>query len=143
MIKTLKSVDIYTIVSALPWLSALVTMYSAQPTVSNDCYGWTSIIDQWVLTNSNRGNQVKEARVSITIVCPSQDNIATNEEDYIDQILDIITQWIVDEWCSKITNWWPIKWLYCTESTPTPLLFTAWNRAYKIKDFIIWYESND
>lgn len=142
MIKTIWSADIYNVLNWISAITTLIDLYSSEPTPKPGCYGFISIITQDIRLPSNKWNQVKQSRVSITIVCPHQDEIATNEENYIDNIINTIVWQIADEWCSKIKQWWTIIPLYCIEDTITPMMYTVWNRAYKVKDFLIWYESH-
>lgn len=137
MITTLRTTAIYEVINSI-WLG--INFYSAEPTSDNQTYWWVSIIWHTPETNTMRGFATKEARISITIVSAHQDNLTTNEENHLDNLFDTITDAIVDEWCSKITNRWSIKALYCLEWSSTPLLYTLWDRAYKIKDFLLWYE---
>lgn len=138
MIKTLRSVDVLNAIGTI-W----TLLYSSEPSVKAGTYWWISILSQRTLVNTNKWFQVKEARVSITIVSEHQDNLTTNEEDNIDNIVDIITEKLVDEWCSKISSYGTINALYCNEGDCTTMLYTTWDRAYKIKDFIIWYECHE
>jgi hypothetical protein len=138
MIKTLRSVDVSNVITGLP-----ITLFSAEPSIQSWTYWRVSILSQQTNTNSNKWFQVKEARVSITIVSSHSDELTINEEENIDSILHTIKNSIVDEWCSKITSYGNITALYCLEGDCTTMLYTVWDRAYKIQDFIIWYESND
>ena len=81
----------------------------------------------------------KVAMVSIIIVSAHQDNLATNEENHLDTLLDTLTQSLVDEGKSKIVSRWDKEALYCIDWGTTPMLYTLGNRAYKIKDFLIAY----
>jgi hypothetical protein len=143
MIKTIQSYNVYDVISNISALNWLVDLYSNEPTPKNTTYWWISTSIQSPSLWSNKWAQIKEARVSITIVSAHSDNLSIYEEVNIDNILNIITQNIVDEDICKINSRWDITSLYCIESNTTPLFFTQWNRSYKIKDFLIWYESQN
>ena len=139
--KNLKSFDVYTVLNWITWLSSLITLYSSEPTEKDGNYWFVSIVSTNTATNSNKWFRSKEARVSVVIISDTQEQLSTNEEDNIDVIVDLIIENIVDEWCSKIRLRNDKTALYCLESDCTPLLYNEHNRAYKIKDFIIWYEN--
>lgn len=151
MIKTLRASDIVDTLMSFTDISNLVTLYSWTVEPKTTAYWLVNINITTPLSNTNLWFQIKEARVSITIISPKWEDIPNNlslsEEDIIDNILDMISSKIVDEWKSKISTWtstsqWDIISQYCNEETPTPLLLNVWDRAYKIKDFLIWYESH-
>ena len=135
MIKTLKPKEVYEAIGTMS-----IPFFSAEPKVKIGTYWRLSIVSTSTSLNTNKWFLVKEARVSVTIVSWHNDTIIGTEDDEIDTVLDEITNILVDEWCSKISNYGSIKALYCLEWDCTTLLYTVWDRAYKIKDFLIAYE---
>lgn len=142
MIKTLQTVDILNVLSTYTAITNLVTLYASEPTPKWWCYGWLSIVSNAPTVNSNKWMQVKEVRLSIVIVAEKAEDISSSEEKAIDTVLDTITSTIVDEGCSKISQRGDLVALYCIEGNCTPLLITMSDRAYKVKDFLLWYQSH-
>ena len=92
---------------------------------------WTatdSWIEWWALT--------KEALVSFVIVAGTS---IKSDTDEIFDIIDVINEEIVDEWCQKIVNWDWITMRKVTELSASPIWFNIKNRAILTKQYLFTY----
>ena len=86
---------------------------------------WT---EWWALT--------KEALVSFVIVAGTS---IKSDTDEIFDIIDVINEEIVDEWCQKIVNWDWITMRKVTELSASPIGFNVKNRAILTKQYLFTY----
>lgn len=131
--------DILNVIKVIPWLT--LDMFSSRPYSKDTWYWFITIWRENTNTYSNKWFQIKEIRFSVCIYAPRAETLNVSEEKFIDNILNIITNWIVDKWKLKISKWWNCIWNYCKEESPTQLYTDISDRCYKIKDFLVWYET--
>ena len=93
----------------------------------------TTATDSWV----EWGSLIKEALVSFVIVAGT--NSIKSDTDELYDIIDVINEEIVDEWCQKIVNWDWITMRKVTELSASPIGFNVKNRAILTKQYLFTY----
>ena len=143
MIRTIRAENIYNVIDTLAPVTALAEVFSRKPDESATpawSYVYMSIISDNTRTNSNIWFIGNTARVSFTIVCKSKLLVADTEERVLYDIMDAITNEIVNEWCSKIPVWDSVFIMNSiTEDTISPIFTDQMNRAYMVKTYLFNY----
>ena len=143
MIKTLRAENVYNVIDTLAPITALAEVYSRKPDESSTpdwTYIYTNIISDVTKTNSNIGFLWNTARISFTIVCKNVLLPADTEERVLYDVMDAITNGIVNEWCTKIPNR-DNEFLInsITEDSISPIFTDEMNRAYMVKTYLFNY----
>jgi hypothetical protein len=101
-----------------------------------------NIVSDNVRMNSNKWNLLKTARVSFYIICKKVLGVNDTEERVLHSIMSEITNTIVSEWSSKISNRDGIIVNSISEDSISPIFTDEENRAYLIKDYLFNYISH-
>ena len=145
MIKTLRTENIYNVINAIPAITGLAEVFSRKPDVNatpNWAYVYFGVVSDNTQSYSNKGALANTARISFTIVCKKELGATDTEERVLYDIMDTITNAIVNEWCAKIPNWDDeFVMNSIIESTISPIFTNESNRAYIVKDYIFNYMS--
>lgn len=122
---------IVSITTLLPW-----GIRFEKPQEKDQTYMYISLVSDLTNTQSNKGSIIKTARLSFHIVGWNQDIIPND----LYNIVDTITNEIVDEWCIKIAlnN---LKLIAIDEWTISPVFTIEKNKPYIIKDYFFTYYS--
>jgi len=151
MIKTLTLTDVYNTLNAISDITDVVELYSMKPSwkeiekISDKTYCWISIISNNKNVSTNTWFITARARISLKIVAPEQTSVlgTENSSDLIDNVIDVINNAIVDEWCTKIASFGNVWCMWVVEWEATPILYTPNDRASKSKDYFISYVSKN
>lgn len=144
MLYTIRREDIYEVMNAQANITALAEIFSTKPdekATPSWSYVFISIPSDNNRVYSNKGNLMKSARVSFSIVCKKSLWVTETEERVIYDIIDEINNTIVNEWCTKISDWNGIIVTSISEDAISPLFTDDENRAYIVKDYIFNYLS--
>ena len=148
MIKSLRATNIYNILNAIPAITGLVVVRAEKPsdeyvrdTIGDNSYLYLSIINDatstWTDSWTNWGSLYKDAVVSFNIVAWL--NKPSTDTNTLFDIIDVINEEIVNEGCSKISDWDWIKVKRVTELSPTPIWYNTKNRAIIVKQYLFTY----
>lgn len=143
MIINLRTTNIYNVLNGLAPITAVVNPWAEKPIeeqtpstsylyLSKVTDNATTATDSW----TEGGSLIKEALVSFVIVAWIS---AKSDTDEIFDIIDVINEEIVDEWCQKITLWDWIKMKKVTELSASPIWFNIKNRAILTKQYLFTY----
>lgn len=144
MLNTIRREDIFTVINNQSNITDLAEVFSVKPDAKatpTGSYVFISIPSDVTRLNSNKWNLLKTARVSFHIVCKKTLWATDTEERVLYDIIDQITNTIVNEWSYKIANW---NWIFVnsiSEDNISPMFSDEENRAYIVKDYLFNYIS--
>jgi len=144
MLYSIRREDIYEVMNVQANITSLAEIFSTKPddkATPDGSYIFISISSDVTRMNSNKWNLMKTARVSFTVVSKKTLWATETEERIIYNIIDAITNTIVSEWCSKISNWNDIIVTSISEDTISPIFTDNENRAFIVKDYLFNYLS--
>ena len=148
MITTLRTTNVYRVLDAIPAITSLVQVFSQKPsddyiesTVWDDSYLYMSIVNDstnaWSDSGTQWGSITKQSLISFNIVAWL--NKAWSDTDVLSDIIDVINNNIVDEWCQKIAVWDGVGMNRVTEWSITPILYNTKNRPVIVKQYLFTY----
>lgn len=143
MITTLRTTNIFRVLDAIPAVTTVVDVYKEKPVeeVVKDgpSYMYLSKVTDNTTTGTDSGLEgwslYKEAIMSFNIVA-AEWTVATDE---LFDIIDVVNEEIVDEWCKKIGIWDGVKMKRVTELSATPIGYNIKNRAIITKQYLFTY----
>jgi len=133
---------VYTILSWISNITDVVDVFNQKPfddSLPTDPFLYTRKISDVVGTSSNVWYMQKLARIELTIFSKAVLWVGEDHETILFDIMDVIKEEIVGEWCNKIAEWdgtfiWEIS-----EDTESPILYDQKERPYIKKDFLFTY----
>ena len=144
MIKTLRTTNIFNVLNAIPAITALVEVFSEKPNeeyLGTDSYLYLSKVTDPVTTASDSGinwwSLIKQTIVTFAIVAWL--NTIKTDTDELYDIVDVINQEIVSEWCVKISQWDTIRVKAIDEWSPATIVYNTKNRAVLLKQYLFTY----
>jgi hypothetical protein len=141
MIKSIRAEKIYDLVQTIPAITNLVTVFSMKPDDNATPiwnYLFITIVSDNTMTSSNNWYIMKKARVSFHIVTKKTMANTDTPERILWSIIDALNNALVNQWCTKISNFWWYLIQSILEDTVSPI-FLEDNRYYQIKDYIFNY----
>lgn len=143
MIVSLRTTNIFNVLDAIVPITTVVEVFSEKPVeefAPSTSYLYLSLVTDSSTTSTDSGVEgwslIKEAIVSFNVVAWTS---LKSDTDELMDILDIINEEIVDEWCQKIVNWDWVTMKRVTELAPSPIWFNIKNRAIISKQYLFSY----
>jgi hypothetical protein len=109
MIKSIRAEKIYDLVQTIPAITNLVTVFSMKPDDNATPiwnYLFITIVSDNTMTSSNNWYIMKKARVSFQIVTKKTMANTDTPERILWSIIDALNNALVNQWCTKISNFW-------------------------------------
>lgn len=145
MITTLKSKDVYTVLSWLTSITDLVEVFDNKPddkyveTLTDTAYMYIDMPnDIGSVSTTNQWFMKKLARVRVTIFCI---DASVDAWVVLWSIIDAINNAIATEGCNKIFDWNGVGVSEVVEDVWSPLLFDNRNYPYVTKDYLFSYST--
>lgn len=139
-IKILSTLNIYDVLSGITNITDLCTVFNQLPPEKAEPqtpYIFLSKVTDNNSVTTNKGTVERVARVSITVV----GNIWGDDQETIEEIRNTITNEVVYQWCSKITQLWGLHVNTVTLDTVSPMLYDDKRRQYIVQDYLFKYST--
>lgn len=146
MIKTIRTKNIYGVISWLTDITDLVNVFNQKPdekyidaNLPNDSYLYISKVTDNPWDASIWGFLGKVARFQVTIVSKSSFWAWEDAEAVLMDIVDSINNSICNEECQKIEDRGDVSVFSVIEDVQSPIFYTVKNRPYIVKDYLFYY----
>lgn len=137
MIKAIYSENVFNLLESLDISLALFSMIPDEGAIPTTSYWFTQIVSDNIVSQSSQGYYLKQARVSITIVCKEVLGATDTPERVLRSIIDTITNELKEVKTHEV-DWLTINSV--KEDTVSPI-FNDNERYFIVKDYLFTYSA--
>lgn len=137
MIKAIYSENVFNLLESLDITLALFSMMPDEGAIPTTTYWFTQIVSDNIVSQSTQGYYIKQARVSITIVCKEVLGVADTPERVLRSMIDTITNQL------KLVKTHEVDGITINairEDTVSPI-FNDNERYFIVKDYLFTYSA--
>ena len=146
MIKTVRTENIYNVLSTITDLTDICKVYNGKPhkkATPSGSYMYILKPSEVTNTPSMSGYLWKTARMQFVIVCKDTFTDTENAERVLYDIVDVINNAIVQQDCLPISDWDGFTMIHVNEWPISPIFYDEQNRPLINKDYLFDYWVND